>query len=158
LNVNKVLAIRNTMKRKLRHVHLDSPIAKRSLLETPSRISDASRPQPIVFKCNMNDIIVYKKPDHYIFASHQKVGIYTTDRIQTVANKIDSMLRNINIEFVFDASRAHWVGVSNSQQQTLFGMRLWGQDGDLILEMSYTSGDASEFIQLQQFIMTHLIN
>ena len=145
------------MKRKLRHVHIGDLISKRALLEKPSPMNDSVQPQPVVFAFNIPDIIVYEKPAHYIFASPQKVGIYTTDRIQTVANRIDSMLRNINTEFVFDASRAQWVGVTNSQHQTLFGMRLWGQDGDLILEMSYTSGDMSEFIQLQQFIMAHVI-
>ena len=145
------------MKRKLRHVHVGNPISKRALLENPPRMNESVRPQPCVFAFNMPDIIVYEKPAHYIFASPQKVGTNTNERIQTVANRIDSMLRNINTEFVFDARRAHWVGVTNSQHQTLFGMRLWGQDGDLILEMSCTSGDVSEFIQLQRFIMTHVL-
>jgi hypothetical protein len=144
------------MKRKLRHVHIGDFISKRALLENPPRMTEPTRTQMVAFAFNMPDIIVYEKPDHYIFASPQKVGIYTTDCIQTVANRIDSILRNINTEFVFDARHAQWVGVTNSHHQTLFGMRLWGQKGDLILEMSYTSGDVSEYIQLQQFIMTNV--
>ena len=145
------------MKRKLRHIHIDDLISKRALLEKPHHMNETLRPQPFACMFNMPDIIVYEKPAHYIFASPQNVGIYTTDRVQTVANRIDSMLRNINTEFIFDARRAQWIGVTNSQHQTLFGMRLWGHAGGLILEMSYTSGDVSEFIQLQQFIMAHVI-
>jgi hypothetical protein len=129
------------MKRSLSTSQNNNPMAKRTMFERPN-----------YFKYNLPEIIVHSKPSKYTFASHQKVCISTPCHNQVVSNRIDSVLRTINTDFVFDSAHAQWVCVTNSYSQTLFSLRLWKQYEELILEMKYTSGDLSEFIQLQKIL------
>lgn len=133
------------------------PDSKRANCEEPSE-SDYEKFQmdtPLRydnFKIDGPEITVFEKPYYHDFAFPHKVGKNTPDRIQTVAHRIDAILRNINAAFVFNPSYAEWVGTTSSVYQTTFDIRLWGENGDLILEMNRSSGDRAEFINLQMFI------
>ena len=126
------------MKRSFSTSQNNIPMAKRTMFERPNYV-----------KYNLPEINVHSK---HTFASHQKVCVSTPCHNQVVSNRIDSVLRTINTDFVFDSARAQWVCVTNSYSQTLFSLRLWKHDEELILEMKYTSGDLSEFIQLQKIL------
>ena len=129
------------MKRSLSTSQNNNPMTKRTMFERPN-----------YFNYNLPEINVHSKPSKYTFASHQKVCVSTPYHNQIVSNRIDSVLRTINTDFVFDSVCTEWVCVTNSYSQTLFSLRLWKQDEELILEMKYTSGDLSEFIQLQKIL------
>lgn len=145
------------MKRLITEVCWKIPDAKRANCEVPTA-SDYEKfqmdePVPQVdFKIDGPEVIVFEKPYYHKFAFPHKIGKNTPDRVQIVAHRIDSILRNINAAFVFNPRYAEWVGTTNSVHQTTFDIRLWGENGELVLEMNRSSGDRAEFINLQMFI------